>query len=302
MARKQKDDLGARMLIAIAKLIAMLPFSVLYFISDFLFWVVYHLVRYRRKIVRKNLQNAFPDKAIREIVTLEKEYYHHLCDYFVETVKILRMSEEEMKQRMHFENPELLNELTQRGGASLMCLGHYGNWEWVPSIVLHLMPGIEGGLVYKQLHSTSFDQLFYKIRSRFGSYPIEKRSVLRKLIQKRKEGNTIVVGFLTDQRPPRVSDKYWTTFLNQDTPVQTGMEKIARSLSLPVIYLDIEKVKRGFYRGRFVLVSPDASTENEHTITENYMRLLEKTVMRAPAFYLWSHNLWKFSKAMEPEG
>ncbi len=297
MARKQKDDLGASMLIAIAKLIAMLPFSVLYFISDLLFPVVYHLVRYRRKIVRKNLQNAFPNQAIREIVTLEKEYYHHLCDYFVETVKILRMSEDEMKQRMHFDNPELLNELTQNGRSSLMCLGHYGNWEWVPSIVLHLMPGVEGGLVYKQLHSTSFDQLFYEIRSRFGSYPIEKRSVLRKLIQKRKEGHTIVVGFLTDQRPPRVSDKYWTTFLNQDTPVQTGMEKIARSLSLPVIYLDIEKVKRGFYRGRFVLLSPDASSEKEHAVTERYMRSLEKTVMRAPAYYLWSHNLWKFKRS-----
>ncbi len=297
MARKQKDDLGARMLIAIAKLIAMLPFSVLYFISDLLFPVVYHLVRYRRKIVRKNLQNAFPNKAIREIVTLEKEYYHHLCDYFVETVKILRMSEDEMKQRMHFDNPELLNELTQSGSSSLMCLGHYGNWEWVPSIVLHLMPGVEGGLVYKQLHSTSFDQLFYEIRSRFGSYPIEKRSVLRKLIQKRKEGHTIVVGFLTDQRPPRVSDKYWTTFLNQDTPVQTGMEKIARSLSLPVLYLDIEKVKRGFYRGRFVLLSSDASSEKEHAVTERYMRSLEKTVLRAPAYYLWSHNLWKFKRS-----
>jgi len=296
MGDRQKENMGAALLVAVARVIALLPFRVLYAISDFLFPVVYYLARYRRKMVRQNLLNAFPHKDKEELIILEKKFYHHLCDYFVETVKIIRLSEEEMRQRMHFENPELLNRLMKDGSSCLVCLGHYGNWEWVPSIVLHLMPGVEAGLVYKQLHSTSFDQLFHKIRGRFGSLPIEKRSVLRTLIRKKNEGKTIVVGFLTDQRPPRISDKYWTTFLNQETPVQTGMEKIARSLSLSVVYLDIEVVKRGFYHGRFVTLSPDAALEQEHVITEKYMRLLEETVLRAPANYLWSHNLWKFKK------
>lgn len=293
---EQKEHIGTRLLVASASLLALLPFPLLYLLSDMLFPVVYHLARYRRKMVRKNLSNAFPEKSKRELIILEKAYYHHLCDYFVETVKTLQLSEEEIKQRMHFENPELLNNLMKDGSSCLVCLGHYGNWEWVPSIKLHLLPGVEAGLVYKQLHSFSFDQLFHEIRGRFGSLPIEKRSVLRTLVRKKKESQTIVVGFLSDQRPPRISDKYWTTFLNQDTPFQTGMEKIARGLSMSVVYLDIEKVKRGFYRGRFVTLSEDASMTENDSITEAYARLLEKTVLRSPALYLWSHNLWKFRK------
>ncbi|HPD86313.1 MAG TPA: acetyltransferase [Proteiniphilum sp.] len=217
--KEHKEHIGTRLLVAIASFLALLPFPLLYFLSDLLFQVVYHLARYRRKMVRKNLCNAFPEKSEREIIILEKAYYRHLCDYFVETVKTLQLSEEEMKERMHFENPELLNRLMKDGSSCLVCLGHYGNWEWVPSIRLHLMPGVEAGLVYKQLHSLPFDQLFREIRGRFGSLPIEKRSVLRTLVRKKNEGQTIVVGFLSDQRPPRVSDKYWTIFLNQDTPL-----------------------------------------------------------------------------------
>ena len=271
-------------------------FWLLYLFSDFLFLIVYYLVRYRRKVVRKNLLNAFPDMPRKEIIRHEKKFYHHLCDYFVETVKTLRMSEAEMRKRMHFVNPEVLNQLMKSGRSCIMSLGHYGNWEWAASIMLHLLPEIDGGIVYKELHSDSFDWLFRKIRSKFGALPIEKRTIVRKLIRMKKEGETILVGFLTDQRPPRVSDKYWTTFLNQDTPVQTGMEKIARSLSMSVVFTDMEKVKRGCYRARFVVLSPDAAEDSEHLITEKYMRSLEKAILRAPGYYLWSHNYWKFKK------
>lgn len=296
MADQQKKGVGVVLLSGMANLMALMPFSVLYLFSDFLFLVVYYLVRYRRKMVRMNLMNAFPDKSVTEIVVYEKEFYHHLCDYFVETVKTLRMSEEEVKKRMHFVNPELLNQLVKDGHSCIMCLGHYANWEWVTSIVFHLLPGVDAGLVYKELHSNAFDRLFKEVRSRFGAYPIEKRTVFRKLVRRKNEGDTIVVGFLTDQRPPVVSDKYWTTFMNQDTPVQTGMEKIARSLSMSVVYADVEKVKRGYYRVHFVTITPDATTDPEHVVTEKYIRSLEKTVMRSPGYYLWSHNLWKFKK------
>ncbi|MFA7140471.1 MAG: lysophospholipid acyltransferase family protein [Proteiniphilum sp.] len=299
MRDERKEHIRANLLVAAAYLIALLPFWVLYLLSDLLYLIVYHIVRYRRKLVRKNLRNAFPEKNKNEIIALEKGFYHHLCDYFVETVKTLHLSEDEIRKRMKFENPELLNRLMKDGNSCMVCLGHYGNWEWVPSIVFCLLPGVEAGLVYKQLHSTAFDQLFRKIRSRFGSIPIEKKSIVRKLIQKKKEGKTIVVGFLTDQRPPRVSDKYWTPFLHQETPVQTGMEKIARSLSMSVVYLDIEKVKRGYYTGTFVTLSVDAGCDRDHSITERYMRKLEKTVLREPSCYLWSHNRWKFRRETE---
>jgi len=152
------------------------------------------------------------------------------------------------------------------------------------------------GLIYKQLHSETFDRLFLKIRSRFNSVPIEKRRTYRTLIKARNEGTPAVVGFLSDQRPPKHVTEYWTTFLNQDTLIETGMERIARSFGIPVVYLDMKKVKRGHYKGRFCVLTPDASEEPLFAVTERYARKLEETVTREPAYYLWSHNRWKFKK------
>lgn len=300
MGNEENDNMSGlayRLLYGITYLHALLPFSLLYLLSDFLFFMVYHVVRYRRKLVRKNLKNAFPEKSDKSLIKLEKKFYHHLCDYYVETIKTLRISDEDIHKRMRFVNPELINRLTDQGKSCILSLGHYGNWEWVPAIVTYFRPGVEQGLVYKRLHSAAFDRLFLKIRSRFNSLPFEMRSVFRQMIRLQDEGKIMVVGFLNDQRPSPRQEKYWTTFLNQDTPVQTGMEKIAHRLGCSVIYLDIEKVKRGYYRGKFFVISPDAAEEEPNVITERYMRKLEETVLREPSLYLWSHNRWKFRKA-----
>ena len=292
----KKEGVGYKILYGIASLHAMLPFRVLYVLSDILFFLVYHVVGYRRKLVRRNLKNSFPGKPDDEIKRIEREFYHHLCDYFVETIKTLRITEEEVRKRMKFDNPEIINRLTKEGNACLMSLGHYANWEWVPSIGLYMTPGVMPGLIYKQLHSDAFDRLFLKIRSRFNSVPIEKRRTYRTLIKASNEGTPAVVGFLSDQRPPKHITEYWTTFLNQDTLIETGMERIARSFGIPVVYLDMKKVKRGHYKGRFCVLTPDASEEPLFAVTEKYARKLEETVTREPAYYLWSHNRWKFKK------
>lgn len=291
-----KKGIGYSLLFVVAYLHALLPFSILYLLSDILFGGVYYLARYRRKLVRRNLKNAFPGKSQKQIVKLEKKFYHHLCDYFVETIKTLRLSDKEARRRMKFENPEIIDRLTADGKSCILSLGHYGNWEWVPSIGLYLQPGVKQGLIYKKLHSREFDKLFLKIRSRFSPRPIEMRSVYRKMIRLQQAGEKMVVGFLTDQRPPRCLDQYWTTFLRQDTLVQTGMEKIAKLLECSIVYLDITKVKRGYYVGKFFVITADASKEPEFMIMERYMRKLEETVLREPAYYLWSHNRWKFTR------
>jgi len=293
---REKGGMGYRLLHGGANLLALLPFRVLYVFSDFLFILVYYLARYRRKLVKKNLLNAFPNKSKDELRRIERQFYHHLCDYFVETIKTLRLTEEEVKKRMKFENPELINKLTENGNSCLLSLGHYANWEWVPSIGLYMIPGVIPGLIYKQLHSDAFDRLFLKIRSRFNSVPIEKRRTYRTLIKARDEGKPTVVGFLSDQRPPKSVTEYWTTFLNQDTLIETGMERIARSFKLPVVYLDMKKVKRGHYVGRFLSLTLDASEEPQYAVTERYARELEETVNRDPSYYLWTHNRWKFKK------
>ena len=296
MADNRKKSLAYYLLYGVLYLHALLPFRLLYVMSDILYWLAYHLVRYRRVDVRKNLMNAFPDKQLMEIRIIERAFYHHLCDYFVESIKTLHMSDEDACERMKFEHTEIIDRWTKEGRSCLLCLGHYANWEWVPSIGLHLMPQAELGLIYKRLHSRAFDQLYLKIRNHFGANPIEMKSAFRKMIRLKSEGKTMTVGFLADQRPSRKQDQYWTTFLNQDTPVQTGMGKIGAHLGMPVAYLDITKVKRGYYIGKIEVLSTDASMETEYGIMERYMRKLEETVLKEPAYYLWSHNRWKFKK------
>lgn len=289
-------SIGCLLIYAVAYLHALLPFKVLYFISDILYVIIYHVVGYRRKLVRKNLKNAFPEKSEKSIVKIEKKFYRHLCDYFVETIKTLRLTDEEMRKRMKFENPEMIERLTSNGKSCIVSLGHYCNWEWVTSIGLNLNSDTNLGLVYKKLHSKAFDQLFRKIRGHFGAIPIEMKSVIRQMIRAQNQKEILVIGFLNDQRPALSQEKYWTLFMNQQTPVQVGMEKIARRLGNSVVYLDIEKVKRGYYVGKFFVISPDASEDPEFSIMERYVRKLEESILKEPAYYLWSHNRWKFKK------
>lgn len=294
-----KKSIGYSLLYAVTYLHALLPFSVLYFLSDILYFLVYYVVRYRRKLVRRNLKKSFPEKSEKKIIEIEKKFYHHLCDYFVETIKTLHISDEEIQKRMKFENPEIINRLTANGNSCILSLGHYANWEWVTSIGFQLAQDYKLGLVYKELHSKAFDRLFLKIRSRFQANPIEMRSAYRKLIESRNDGDTVLVGFLTDQRPPKSKGHYWTKFMNQDTVVQTGMERIAKLLGFSIVYLDITKVKRGYYSGKFFVITPDATNEPEFEIMERYMNKLEETIKKEPAYYLWSHNRWKFKKESE---
>lgn len=299
MTGKKRKGIGFYLLYGVTCLLAMLPFRVLYILSDILYIVVYYLVGYRRKIVRKNLLRSFPRKKEEEILQIEKKFYRHLCDYFVETVKTLRISDKEIRERMVFKNPEIVNRLTKDGNTCLLSLGHYGNWEWVPSIVLYLLPGVEPGQVYKALKSKAFDELFLKIRSRFNPQSIEMKTAYRTIIRKRNEGKAMVIGFLIDQRPRKHNNEYWSTFLNQDTLLQTGMERIARQFGFSVVYLDIKKVKRGYYVGDFSVITANAGVEEEFTVTEKYTRKLEETILNEPAYYLWSHNKWSRTKNQE---
>ncbi|HBG40598.1 MAG TPA: acetyltransferase [Porphyromonadaceae bacterium] len=296
MKHSRKKNITFYILYGISYLHALLPFWVLYILSDILFVFLYHVVRYRRKLVKKNLHNAFPAKSVWEIKHIERKFYRHFCDYFVETIKTLKISDKEVQKRMKFENPELINQLTKDGNSCFLCMGHYANWEWITSLGLQLRDDIEQRPIYKELHNQSFDDLFLRIRSRFSPKPIEMNNAFRMIIKHRNMGKTMLIGFLADQRPPFYSDHYWTDFLHQDTLVQTGMERLARKMGFSVVYLDMQCVKRGYYTGTLSVITFDASTEPEFTITEKYMRALEKTILRDPAYYLWTHNRWKFKR------
>jgi len=294
-----KKPIGYHFIYGLLKLHALLPLRALYVFADILYVITYHLVRYRRELVRRNLTNSFPEKSLQEIIRIEKEFYHHFCDYFFETIKLLHISDEEMKQRMKFERLDVLAEAMKDHKSCIMYLGHYGNWEWVTSIGLHISQKIVKAQIYQRISNKSFDEIFIKIRTRFKSLNIERKETMRRIIQLRNNGEQMVIGFISDQRPPKYYDQYWTNFLNQDTLTLTGTERIATKTGFSVVYFDIQKTKRGHYTGTFSLMSRDASKEPEFALTEMYIRKLEKTILRQPAFYLWTHNRWKFSKKKE---
>lgn len=279
---------------------ALLPFRALYILSDFLYFLVYKVIRYRLKVVRINLKNSFPEKTDKELHVIEKEFYHHFCDYFVETLKLLNISDEEMQKRMVFENMDIVKDLMKDGNSALMFLGHYGNWEWVPSITMSFRNKEDQnkllGQIYRPLKNKAVDDLFLKIRSRFGSFGIAKNETLRVIVKLRKAKQQILIGFMADQTPSFHNIHYWSTFMNQESAVFTGVERIAKQTGFAVVYLDMEKVKRGHYKGTVKLISDKPQDAPEFYITETYIREMERTILRNPAYWLWTHKRWKMTR------
>lgn len=279
-------------------LIALIPFRIMYYISDFLFFIVYHVIKYRRKLVRKNLTNSFPEKCEKEIIEIEKKFYHHFCDYFFETLKLLNISDFRMKKHFAFKNEDLIQYFLNNKQPVILMLGHYGNWEWVTSITMWVKneEDLSIGQIYRPLKNKVFDRLFIKIRSRFHSIGFAKNAIYREIIRMKQNKQNWLLGFISDQKPSLRNIHYWTDFLNQDTPVLIGAERIAKQTGAAVCYLDVKKIKRGFYEGKVKLISENPMETAEFEITEKYSRLLEKTIRRAPEYYLWTHNRWKYKK------
>jgi len=278
-----------------AYLLALLPFRILFIISDFIYYILYYIIRYRRKLVRKNLNNAFPEKTSLEIITIEKDFYRHFCDYFVETIKLLHISNSQMKEHLQFKDMELLQRLIDKKQNVVVYLGHYGNWEWVTSIGLHLLTDEQTifAQIYRPLKNKAADLFFLNLRKRFHSIGFTKHSVYRDIIKLRQTNTNWVLGCMSDQKPSGNQIPHRMPFLNQDTPVLTGTEKIARHTGAAVCYLDITSLKRGYYQGNMVVITENPAESSEFEITEKYIQLLEQTIQRNPSAYLWTHNRWK---------
>ena len=278
-----------------ALLLALLPFRVLFPISDFFYFIIYYIARYRRKLVRKNLNNAFPEKTQPEIRKIEKNFYRHFCDHFVETIKLLHISDAQMQERFVFKNMEPVQHFVDKRQPIVLILGHYGNWEWVPSIVLHVRSDANMifGQVYRPLNNKIFDRFFLYLRKRFHSTGFTKHNIYRDIVNLRKANTNWMIGFMSDQKPSGNQIPYQMPFLNQDTPVLTGTEKIAQHTAAAVCYLDITCLKRGYYEGSILVISDNASETREYEITEKYMQSLEQTIRRNPSAYLWTHNRWR---------
>jgi Kdo2-lipid IVA lauroyltransferase/acyltransferase len=277
------------------KVHALLPMRMLYILSDFLYIIIYRIAGYRLRIVRRNMKASFPDKSDAELHHLEREFYHHFSDYIVETIKLAHISQKELQQRALQKNPQLIDELINEGHTCIMFLmGHYGNWEWFSGS--SRFKSANAYQIYRPLNNKAFDRLFINLRTQFGSHGIKKKDTIRDIIQLKKDGTHSVVVFLADQTPSPANLHYWTTFLNQETSILTGPERIARKLDLPVIFVDTKKLRRGYYSVDFKLLTATPKTTPENWITEQYARQMEKCILRNPAYWLWTHKRWKYKR------
>lgn len=274
-------------------LLALLPFPVLYMLSDALCFFMRYIIRYRRKVIRTNLRNSYPQKSEAELLEIEGKFYHYICDYMLEEVKLLRMSFDELKQRMTYEKTDDYLRLTEQYGGIVVLIPHYANFEWLIGMGAIMKPGDVPMQVYKPLHNKYLDEMFKLIRSRFGGYNVPKHSTAREVIKLRREGKKIVVGLITDQSPNVNEANYWTTFLNQDTAFMDGGERIARMMNFPVFYAELERTSRGHCKVSFDLLTETPKQTADGEITELFARRIEKTLEREPAYWFWSHKRWK---------
>ncbi len=272
-------------------IISLLPLWVFYRLSDGLYYLVYHVVRYRRRVVYANLRSSFPEKSEAEIERIAKDFYSFFCDYIVETLKLFSMGEKNMRKRMKFEGLNQVKEDFANGRSVTLYLGHYCNWEWISSLGLHLDE--QCGQIYHPLENATLDRLFLYMRGRFKAQSIKMDDTFLTILKWKKEGRKNIVGYIADQVPGYNNIHYWADFLHHDTPVFTGAERISKIMDTAVYYIDVERPRRGYYVARFIKI---ADSLNEHPVffaTEQYFRLLEQNIQRAPQYWLWSHKRWK---------
>ncbi len=280
----------------IMKLLSLLPFCCIYFLSDILYLVVYYIVKYRREVVAENLRYSFPEKGLKERKEIEKKFYRHFSDLIVESLKLLSASEKAMAKRMEYVYCEPMIKHYKENRCVMLLTSHYGNWEWTSTFSQHLPKDKPVYQVYKKLKSESFDQIMYKIRRKFGAENVEMRNLLKKMVQMRNEGKLGMFGMISDQSPGRSNIHYKTQFLSQETAVITGTEKLARKFDYPVYYARVKKVKRGYYQCETMPLSLSPKGDTEFEISEKYMRLLEQDIKEAPEYWLWTHKRWKHTR------
>ncbi|MEQ8359624.1 MAG: lysophospholipid acyltransferase family protein [Cytophagales bacterium] len=277
-------------------LVSSSPFPILYKISDFLFFMLYQVFGYRKKVVLSNLQRSFPDKSDQEIDQLAREFYKYLCDLILETLKTVTWTEKEARSRVKMNNPELLDPYYEKGQSLVVVLGHLGNWEWAgPCFSLYCKHQLF--VVYLPLSNPYFEKMLQGSRTKFNTKIVPKKEALRAMIGYKK--TISATALIADQAPNPVTSALWMDFLNQETAVFNGPEKISKMMDYPVVYMDVNRVKRGHYEvtAKLLFDKPKETEEKEITIAFN--KILEEGILDRPATWLWSHKRWKHKRPSE---
>jgi KDO2-lipid IV(A) lauroyltransferase len=291
--------IGFYLQIIFLSLIALLPLRILHFFADGLYIILYYVVHYRRNIVNENLSRAFPEKSEKERYKIEKAYYRHFADMIVESLKMIIMSPEQLGKRIPVINPEILNKYRESGRSIVTIGAHYGNWEWTLGIVQHLNYKTIG--VYKPLNNARFDRYVNKTRSKFGTQLVSMREVIRVILKYNHQKIPTFNVFIADQSPVWEEVQYWIPFLNQQTAVYLGPEKIARQFDMVVIFGKVNKTARGRYSVELIPLEENALKTADFEITKKIFGLLEEQIKNKPEYWLWSHRRWKLTRKRENE-
>ena len=275
------------------KLLSRIPFRAMYVLSDGLFYLLYYVVRYRRLIVRKNLTESFPERGELEIKRIEKNFYRYFTDQILESCKMATISPEEMSKRMKFTNIEAANAVLREGRTIALYMGHYGNWEWVSSIPLCIERGTKAVQIYHKLSNEKMNKLILHNRERMGAISVEMRKTARYINEQAMEHNVCIIGFIADQSPKKREVKYFLPFLNHNTPVLIGTEKIIKHYGFEAWFLNMKRVKRGYYEAELVKLHENPQSLSELELTAAYYRTLEQMIKNQPELYLWTHNRFR---------
>ena len=279
-------------------LLSHIPWRVMYGLSDGVFYLLYYLGRYRRKIVRKNLTESFPEKSLPEIRKIEKQFYRFFVDMIFETCKMATMSEQELSQRMKFTNIAAVEAVLRQGKSIATYMGHYGNWEWVTSLPLHLDREIVAGQIYRKLRNKVVNQLLIHNRERIGAICIEMNATPRRINELIKNQKVSIIAYISDQSPRKRNIRHYVPFLHHNTPVLTGTEKLVKRYGFEAWYLNVIRLKRGYYEAEFVRLHENPQLLPDFELTDLYYRHLEQVIQRQPELYLWTHNRFKHAKKL----
>jgi len=273
---------------------SILPLKILYFFSDIFYIVVYYIISYRKLVVKKNLKTAFPDYTENEIKRISKEYYHHLCDLFIENFKLIHLTKKQILKRVSFDGLELLDTYYKEKKSIIGVTGHFGNWEFMNSIPLAC--NHEVWAAYKPLSNPYFDKFINGLRNKFGVKLFSMKDTVRTILRNKQNGKITLNLLISDQIPAKNDIHYWTRFLNQDTAYFLGSERIAVKTGFAVVFISIIKETRGYYKIRFTPLFENPANTKKYEITEKHVSELEKLIIKQPQYWLWSHRRWKHEK------
>lgn len=296
---EDKNRRRGHMLYHLLRLLGFLPSWCHYGVSGLVSYILQYVVGYRREVIRRNIVNSFPEKSEKERRKIERRFYRHLCDIGVEIVMLAAFGERRFRRHVSIVNPQLIEELHRENKRIFFLLGHYGNWEWFTGCQI-LLPMTEFNVTYLRQRGP-WHYVLSRLRSKFGTKLMEKGEAAKLIVQERRDPTDKTYIMVADQSPDVVATELFVPFLNQYTAVVTGMDRLAKLLRAAVVYIDVERPKRGHYRLHLVEMTRDAGKLPKHQLSKDFMQMLEATIRRQPELWLWSHKRWKVTPEMVRE-